>query len=405
MSRNIRSLVVGIGAGAMALVCCFAACTASVRPGGGGGGPAIDFTIGGKTFTIDFGGQAVFDVVADGPAVEKAFSVRLFEQTPTDEPTEAEFIVEQADVQILPRENTTVKWSAADAPLAEGDTARVRAFVAGPFATDPCTEGSLAMEFELRQVNGQTMMYVGGQEVDVQALFHLGSPHVGLIRQGVFTLCLEVSSDNVTSRIQINGLGVKFYPAQEPANANENQNANDNADGNANDNGGGNANDNTADNTNDNAGPPVDPRDPDGDGNFTASACDALDAVVLIPGEPELIDSSCAADAYFQNISSRDIAVYMLIVWDNWESDDEGWWSQGAPAGETADDVVHSYAASNISGGQRIVKYIAEIAATWADEDYFNGCAWISSAIREDDTQESLADLRRRFTEGARPCE
>jgi hypothetical protein len=416
MSRNIRSLVVGIGAGAMALVCCFAACTASVRPGGGGGGPVIDFTIGGTTFTIDFGGQAVFDVVADGPAVEKAFAVRLFTDTPDDRPAEAVLLLSPDNVTFTPAPSTNKVRPTLQTPAFDG-VVDVAVYMADAATANPCEHGIYVGSFHGVLSSDGALNSLTPNE------HRLAGSLLDAARSGTMNMCIQVTASG-TGQVIIEEMQVQFSQTQTPANDNSQNangnanlndnaadndnvggNANDNGDGNANDNVGGNANDNGGGNANDNTGPPVDPRDPDGDGDFTASACDALDAVVLIPGEPELgnMGTTCTADAYFQNISSRNISALFRIVYDNYEISLEDWWDVTVAAGETAE--YPGYAAYTLPGGQRVVRYIAEIAATWADEDYAVGCDWIIQALREDDTQESLADLRHRFTEGVRPCE
>ncbi|MFH0983690.1 MAG: hypothetical protein V2A79_19420 [Planctomycetota bacterium] len=410
----------------MALVCCFAACTASVRPGGGG--VAIDFTIGGATFTINFGGQAVFDVVADGPAVEKAFAVRLFTDAPDDRPAEAVLLLSPDDITFTPAPSTNKVQPTLQTP-AVVTVVDIAVYMADAATANPCQHGIYVGTFhcELADEDEEVITEPNGELLWGSAM--------DAARSGIFNVCFQVSASRM-GRFMLGEMQVRFSETQTSANdnsqnangnANLNENAadNDNVGGNANDNGGGNANDNapdnandnvadnandnTADNANDNNGPPVDPRDPDGDGTFEASACDALDAVVLIPGEPELSENGarCDADAYFQNISSRNVSVYFRNVCDNcnpygWDS----WGSDDVAAGETTGasyDAV--YVAYTWGDGQRHVRYIAEIAAMWADEDYANGCYWIRSTLPDVDPQEGLAELRHRFVEGVRPCE
>ena len=187
------------------------------------------------------------------------------------------------------------------------------------------------------------------------------------------------------------------------ANANANGNVNDNA--NANDNDNSNDNDNANDNGNDNS---VDSRDPDGDGNFEAFACDASGAVEVVPGEVVISgveDENCIADAMFVNMTTDNVVVYNYREWENTERDNEGWWTSSVPGAGSTSSVVPPYAAQNISGGRRDVAFIRAIIVVRADGDYAAGCGWIGAALREDDTQSSLLPLTRTGLESVRPCE
>lgn len=203
-------------------------CQVSVGPGPGGG-VAVGFTLGGRSYVVELGGAGIFDITVAGQPVRSAVAVELFTQTPTDSPADVEFSVEAADVQILSLPSTAKgQYSASDA-APDGTSVQVRAYIAPGTSTDPCTAGSLAMEFELRQENGRTVMYQNDEAVDVKALFRLGAENLYLVEWGAFSLCLEVASDQPPTRVVINKFGVSYIEGEGP----DNGNANDNSGGDA----------------------------------------------------------------------------------------------------------------------------------------------------------------------------
>lgn len=198
-------------------------CSASVSTGGGG--VVVQFTIGGKTFTIAiFDNVGAFNVQAGAEPDRKAMAVRLFEGIPADSPTEIDLTLNQADVRVIPLDGATQKHSSVAAQDGAGTgSVLVNVYMAGGDATNPCTEGSQVAQLELRLVNGRTVIYRNGEAVDTEAAIRLLAPQAALIRLGLFSLCLEVSSDNVTAEVVINQFGVTVHPSQEqPPPANDN---------------------------------------------------------------------------------------------------------------------------------------------------------------------------------------
>ncbi|MBN1510559.1 MAG: hypothetical protein JXB13_00960 [Phycisphaerae bacterium] len=244
MLRSVRYLcVAGVLIGMMTIG--IWGCKVSVGPGAGGG-VAVGFTLGGKSYVVELGGAGVFDITAAGQPVRSAVAVELFTQTPTDSPSGAEFSVAAADVQILALPGAAKGQYSASEAAPDGTSVQVRAFIAPGTSTDPCANGSLAMEFELRQESGRTVMYQNDEAVDVKALFRVAADKLYLIEWGAFSLCLEVSSDQPPTRVVINKFGVSYIDGEgsDNGNANENDNGNVNDNQNANDNGNTNANDN-----------------------------------------------------------------------------------------------------------------------------------------------------------------
>jgi hypothetical protein len=401
---NSRTWVAVLAVSVFAVTLVLAACQVRVAPGGNGG-VQIKFTVAGKTFNIELGDAGVFDIAAGAEPVRNSVSVELFSETPTDQPGDAEFIVEAANVQILSAAGTAQRPFTISQAVPEGSV-RVRGYLAGPFSTDPCSDGTLVMDFELRPVNGQTVMYVNDQPVDVRAVWRVGASRVGLLRSGLFTLCLAVSSDNVTSRIIINRLGVRFYPADEPtngnANDNDNANANDNSDDNANDN----MNDNADDNDN---GEPVDPRDPDGDGNFDAQTCDGWDWVEVSAEDPPRYEGSpgnvaCLAKIHFKNNGSGNVVIWWHVTKEvpaTGTVTEDGWYSTGLGPGQERDSVESAWIYSS-ENNTLLHVVTSEVMVSRYDNEYERGCRWLIEAIREDD---SAVELYRIDVTDLNPCE
>lgn len=402
-TTHSRTWVAVLAVSVSAVVLALAACQVRVAPGGNGD-VQIEFNIVGMTFTVELGNAGVLDVTTAGEPVRNAVSVRLFSETPTDAPADAEFVVEAEDVQLLTLPSNGQKPFSASQAAPNGTRAQVRAYVALGTSEDPCAEGSLAMEFELRQENGRTVMYQNGQPVDVRAMFRLGASKLNLIRWGMLSLCLEVSSDDGQTRVVINRFGVKYLAQEEPdnGNANDNANANDNSDDNANDN----VNDNVDDNDN---GEPVDPRDPDGDGNFSAQACDAWDWVEVSAEDPPRYSGSpgnvaCLAKIHFKNNGSGNVVIWWHVTKEvpaTGAVTEDGWYSTGPGPGQETDSVESAwiYSAENAT---LLHVVTSEVMVSRWDNEYEAGCRWLSETVREDD---STVELYRIDVTDLNPCE
>ncbi|MBN1511556.1 MAG: hypothetical protein JXB13_06035 [Phycisphaerae bacterium] len=410
-TRHARTWVVVLAASVFAVVLALTACQVNVSPGGNGGAQ-VEFKIVGMTFTVELGNAGVLDVTTPGEPVRNAISVQLFSETPTDVPADADFIVEAEDVQLLSLASSGQKSFSASQAATDGTRAQVRAYVALGTSEDPCANGSLAMEFELRQENGRTVMYQNGQPVDVRAMFRLGASKLNLIRWGVFSLCLEVSSDDGQTRVVINSFGVKYLDQEEPdnGNANDNDNANANDNQNANDN----ENDNTSDNVNDNVddndnGEPVNPLDPDGDGDFDAQTCDGWDWVEVSAEDPPRYEGSpgnvaCLAKIHFKNNGSGNVVIWWHVTKEvpaTGTVTEDGWYSTGLGPGQERDSVESAWIYSS-ENNTLLHVVTSEVMVSRYDNEYERGCQWLSGAIREDD---STVELYRIDVTGLNPCE
>ena len=390
-------------------------CSVSVSP------DSATFTLAGQTFRINFRNNGIFELVGGDPPVRQAMVVTLFDETPADDPQGATLSVSTDDITFLPRTQAEAKRiSRIRADEQAEPIVYVTFYIASRDNPDPSANGYPVLQLERhRDDTGDYMIINGERHGDISFAFAFQGI-LEVARQGVFSLCMEVSS-NVDGVATIKGVSMTYYD-EPPSDDSDNEPGDGGTDdggtddgGSDNSNGGsGNSTDNSDGGDGGDSGPsddttdPVDARDPDGDGDFEVFACDALDAVVLEPSDPRIsgaFDENCIADAVFKNTSDGDIAVYWRIVWENTDRKEEGWESGGVAANGTRQAVVPPFAAQNIVGDQRDVKYIREIAATRLDGEYFEGCAWIGAALREDDMQPRLSDLRRRSTETVRPCE
>ncbi len=407
--RNSRTWVAVLVVSVFAVVLALAACQVRVAPGGNGG-VQVEFNIVGRTFTVELGNAGVLDVTAPGEPVRSAVSVRLFSETPTDAPADAEFVVEAEDVQLLTLPSNGQKSFFASQAAPNGTRAQVRAYVALGTSEDPCAEGSLAMEFELRQENGRTVMYQNGQPVDVRAMFRLGASKLNVIRWGMFSLCLEVSSDEGQTRVVINRFGVKYLEQEQPDNGNANDNANANDNQNANDNGNENTNENVNDNVDDNDnGEPVNPLDPDGDGNFDAQTCDAWDWVEVSAEDPPRYSGSpgnvaCLAKIHFKNNGSGNVVIWWHVtkeVPSTGTVTEDGWYSTGLAPGQETDSVDSAWIYSSENNTLLHVVTSEVMVSRW-DNEYEAGCRWLTDAIHADD---SAVELYRIDVTGLNPCE
>ncbi len=204
------------------------ACTASVSPGAGGG-VVVAFTIGGKTFTINvFDNVGAFNVQPGAEPDRKAMMVRLFEQTPTDSPTEIDLTLDQDDVQVIPIDLTGQKISSVNAQGNVDGTATVNLYMAVGNSANPCAEGNQIATLDLKLENGQTVIYQSGQAVDVRAAVRLLEEQASLIRSGWLSLCFEVSSTDMAAQVIVNQLGVTVHALDEPSPSDNDNSANDN---------------------------------------------------------------------------------------------------------------------------------------------------------------------------------
>lgn len=180
----------------MALIVAAAGC--AVSPGGGGG-LAVSFTIGGKTFTITLG-LAPFEVSANSDPIRQAADVSLFDQTPTDTPASGSMTLNANHVTARPR--SIGKRQAA----AQGVTgsASITVYVSSTSAADPCMEGINIGSFALTFEDGVVTVQNSALALPAAALAELIA--------GSFSICVEVTA-TVDVILTIDEMGVEFGPA------------------------------------------------------------------------------------------------------------------------------------------------------------------------------------------------
>ena len=391
-----------------------AACTVTVTTNDDGGA-TVGFTIGGATFSITLGGNGIFDVAADGPGVEKSFAVQLFSEAPEDEPLGATLILNAESVEFIPND-TSGKWQPTATAAGERDEGEdgtadllvlIDVFIGDTGMENPCEDGVWVGTYEV-MCFGNNVTYLNDSEMQIQDSL------LESVRAGLFNLCLRVTGKQ-TGRVLIDGLQVRFDETDGDGNTNQNDNDNDNTSDNGNDdddndNADDSANDDTTnDNVNDNTSSddvddednedPIDSRDPDGDGNFSADACDASTWVEITAENPPRYsgsagNESCLAKIHFKNVGTGTIAIWWHVIKDNPSTDGvetDGWYSTGLDPGAEIDSVESAWI-NSVNETALDVGTSEVMVSRWGDE-YAAGCLWISNAIHEDASAVGLAGI------------
>lgn len=372
----------------------------------------VGFTIAGVTVSIALGAESSFDIVADGPPVQKTVALRLFDETPVDKPTGATLILPAASVTFIPSESEgkVRRKTVEDVPEL---ACLMEVYMAGTGTANPCEDGVYVGTFEiLRAADGIVIRENEARIVD---------PLLDAARAGLFNLCLRVTG-RMTGRLLVDELQIRYdeTTVDDNTNANTNTNtntndntsddtnANDNTNDNANDNVADDANDNVSDNTNDNTDD-VDPLDPDGDGKFDAQVCDDHTAVEIIAEDPPRYSGSegnvaCLAKIHFKNVSTDNIVIWWHVhkeVPATGNVTEDGWYSTSLGPGDEVDSVDSAWIYSE-QNDTLLHVVTDEVMVSRYDNEYEAGCSWLSTAIREDD---SVIDLVRIDVTDLNPCE
>jgi hypothetical protein len=373
------------------------ACSVTVNTGNGDGTTPA-FEIAGSTFSFSLGEEGSFDIIADGPAVQKTFTVNLFSETPDDEPTGATLILPAEGVTFVP-EGSTGKPAPVDQDSIE-PFCEMEVYIADSSVADPCQDGGFVGAYEVYFFQGEITPIDDNNRV-------LGSL-LDIVRSGLFNMCIKVKGKE-SGRLFVEGFQITYDSLSADDNANDNANTNDNTPDNTNDNVDDNANDNIDDiddNVNDNTDDedPVDTLDPDGDGLYEAHACDSRESVVITADDPLYNDGTeyCGAKIHFTNVGSHNIVVLWHaqqldaetgeVVWD-------GWYSVALDEGGESSSTDRTWIYNDFGV---MTMNTDEVMVYRADEGYQDGCSWLGTAIREDD---SGIDLLRVDVASLNPCE
>ncbi|UCG15421.1 MAG: hypothetical protein JSV19_08995 [Phycisphaerales bacterium] len=182
-SRQLRIVAACCAVGLLSGVLLLGACSSSGAGGGtddDGGSP-----LSGRSFTLDLGGGAVFDVVAGAEAVRYAFAVSLFDGTPTDSPSSCTLSVDAQGVQVI----------------GEAGSITVATRIGASTSTNPCEDGQAVGSFTL-SYDGQAVS-LGVSELS------LSGTALSYVSSGQFTLCLAASGDT-DATLTIVRLGLRF---------------------------------------------------------------------------------------------------------------------------------------------------------------------------------------------------
>ena len=386
-----------LGSALIVGICLVAACSVTVNTGDGDGA-TVDFTIAGLTFSIDLGEEGLFDITADGPDVQKTFTVSLFDETPADDPVGATLILPAERVSFVP-EGSTAK-ATPYAQDAGQELCEMEIYLADSDVEDPCQDGAYVGTYDLAFSDGTIIMDDNDRRIADSLL--------GTVRTGLFNICFNIRGKS-TGRLHVDGFQIRYdeETADDNENDNTSDNTNDNVDDNANDNVADNdnviddnANDNVDDNTNDNVADnvsdntddenPTDELDPDGDGLYEARACESHESVIISADDPEYKDTEgseyCGAKIHFRNIGSHKIVVLWHarqtspdtgeVVWD-------GWYSVALDGGDESSSTDRTWVYSD--DGELIVN-TDEVMVYRSDGDYQSGCGWLGTAIKQGDS-------------------
>ncbi len=426
MRRN-RSVVLGVAC--VFVVGWLAACSINVTTDDGG--TTLAFSIAGVTVSISLGSDGSFDIVADGPPVQKTVGVKLFDETPDDQPVGATLILPASGVTFIP-EGSTAKRSAKTRQEAPELLCLMDVYMADTSVANPCEDGVYVGTYEIMRFADRTIFINESEQRIADSL-------MGSVRAGLFNLCMKVTGKR-TGRVIIDELQVRFDDAIIGGNTGGNTDGNtDNddgssSDGNSDDNSGDNPDDGdtsggTDDNPDDNANGgddgnggdiddmdgsgddsnPVNPLDPDGDGNFDAQVCDDHTSVEISAEVPPRFSGSegnvaCLSKIHFKNVGSHGITIWWHVhkeVPSTGNVTEDGWYAIGLDPGTEVDSIESAWLYSEQNDSLLHV-VTDQVMVTRYDNEYADGCRWLSNAIRED---ASSLDLTKIDVTDLNPCE
>jgi len=191
------------------LVCGSAAwlsgCSVSVGPAPGGGGVAVSFSIGGKSFSFTLGTAGYFPLQPNA-VVRNVADMQPFDRTPSDTPATGAVRLRGSSITVLPPSGSAKPMAAAQASIS--GTARLRVAIDAPEALSPCDSGVDLGEFEIVVANGVVTSVGPGLALHLAA--------VDYFNRNDLAVCLEMTSD-FEAGLQIEGLDVTFGPSQSGA--------------------------------------------------------------------------------------------------------------------------------------------------------------------------------------------
>lgn len=426
MRRN-RSVVLCVAC--VFVVGWIAACSVNVTTDDGG--TTVAFSIAGVTVSISLGSDGSFNVVADGPPVQKTVGVKLFDKTPDDQPVGATLILPASSVTFIP-EGSTAKRSAKIRQEAPELLCLMDVYMADTSVANPCEDGVYVGTYEI-MIFGDASLFVKESEQ------RISDSLMDSVRAGLFNLCMRVTGKQ-TGNVIIDEMQIRFDDAVIGGNTDGNTDGNTNnddgssSDGNSDDNSGGNSDDgDTSDGTDDNPDDnmnggddgdggdtgdvdgdgddtdPVNPLDPDGDGNFEAQVCDSHTSIEVSAEAPPRYSGSegnvaCLSKIHFKNTSSRNVVIWWHIhkeVPSTGNVTEDGWYSTGLDPGTEIDSIDSAWIYSE-QNDTLLHVVTDQVMVTRYDNEYADGCRWLSNAIRED---ASAIDLTRIEVADLNPCE
>ncbi|MBN1511573.1 MAG: hypothetical protein JXB13_06120 [Phycisphaerae bacterium] len=180
-------------------------CSVSVGPAAGGGGLAVSFSIGGKSFMFTLGTAGYFPLQPNA-VVRNVADVQPFAQAPSDTPATGAVRLRGSSITILPPGGSAKSMEAAQAAIS--GTARLRVAIDAPGALSPCDSGVDLGEFEIVVANGVVTSVGPGLALHLAA--------VDYFNRNDLAMCLEMTAD-FEAGLQIEGIDVTFGPSQSGA--------------------------------------------------------------------------------------------------------------------------------------------------------------------------------------------
>ncbi len=181
-------------------------CSVSVGPAaGGGGGVAVSFSIGGKSFTFTLGTAGYFPLQPNA-VVRNVADMQPFAQAPSDTPATGAVRLRGSSITILPPDGSAKSMEAAQAAIS--GTARLRVAIDAPGALSPCDSGVDLGEFEIVVADGVVTSVGPGLALHLAAADYFN--------RNDLAMCLEMTSD-FEAGLQIEGFDVTFGPSQSEA--------------------------------------------------------------------------------------------------------------------------------------------------------------------------------------------
>ncbi len=183
MPRQFRIFSVSV---CVAVCCLLVACAVQVSPGGGGAGPSIAFTIGGRTFTFTLGQSGVVEARSDS-IVTQAFAPEggLFQEPPATAPSSGRMTLLGSSVAARP--SGALKELGRSQALPLNGTATVRFSIASGESLDLCQSATLLAEYDLILTTGVAAI--------TNEVFDLSSQALSIIATNNVTICLEVTAN------------------------------------------------------------------------------------------------------------------------------------------------------------------------------------------------------------------